>query len=279
MQTKFDHAECRERLARSHTLAEMARTYQDAENEITDSVRRLESALATLEQMFGGGAHRDFRLSDQCGRVVYLDTGSLLVEIRRSTWRALSDRLGVRSMMSVRRAQQLDHELTKANNWPPVTEDNLRTFVNGYLSALPELLTEAVSEVFDWLRPRAGTRGAKYATNDAVEVGARCIITMAWDSTHAYSTVHLYESTSRHLTALENVITGLDGKGQIVKGARSAIEQALHESKSQEVETAYFRARFYKNGNMHLEFKRLDLLAKFNALAGGKNLRPRSAAE
>jgi len=275
MQTKFDHAECRERLARSHTLAEMARTYQDAENEITDSVRRLESALATLEQMFGGGARRDFRLSDQCGRVVYLDTGSLLVEIRRSTWRALSDRLGVRSMMSVRRAQQLDHELTKANNWPPVTEDNLRTFVNGYLSALPELLTEAVSEVFDWLRPRAGTRRAQYATNNAVEVGARCILGYACDTHYGF---RLREDTSRHLTALENVVTSLDGKGQIVKGHRSALEMALYASESRKAETEYFRARCFKNGNMHLEFKRTDLLAKFNALAGGKHLRPRSQA-
>lgn len=275
--TDFDADTFRESLARRDTIAEMVRCYQEAAAEVTDSVRRLHAALAQLDEKFGGGKFQEFRVTDQGGRVVRLDTEAMLREINRTTWRALSQRLGVRSMMSVKRSQQLEHELNRGH-LPPVTEDNIRAFVKGYLDTLPEMLTEAVSEVFDWLRPRSGTRGAKYATNDPVEVGARCIITWAWNSTYGYSTVHLHETTSRHLTALENVITSLDGKGQIVKGARSAIEQALLESRSQEVETTYFRAKFYKNGNMHLEFKRLDLLAKFNALAGGKNLRPRTAA-
>jgi hypothetical protein len=38
-------------------------------------------------------------------------------------------------------------------------------------------------------------------------------------------------------------------------------------------ETDYFRVKCYQNRNLHIEFKRLDLLANLNAIAGGKTLR------
>ena|SRR5439155_23407886 len=38
-------------------------------------------------------------------------------------------------------------------------------------------------------------------------------------------------------------------------------------------ETDYFRFKCFRNRNLHLEFKRLDLVAKLNAVAGGMRLR------
>ncbi|MEA1875793.1 MAG: DUF4942 domain-containing protein [Bacteroidota bacterium] len=53
------------------------------------------------------------------------------------------------------------------------------------------------------------------------------------------------------LTALDSVMSGLDGQG----------------------ETEYFKFKCFKNENLHLKFKRLDLLNLFNKLAGNTHLR------
>jgi len=74
--------------------------------------------------------------------------------------------------------------------------------------------------------------------------------------------------------ALENVFSALDGKGQICKSHKSAIANELEKTRAANVETPYFKVKCFGNGNMHIEFKRLDLLEKFNRIAGGKNLRP-----
>ena len=49
--------------------------------------------------------------------------------------------------------------------------------------------------------------------------------------------------------------------------ALSAIEVAC-ENRLRECETDYFRFKWFKNGNMHLTFKRMDLVAKMNQIAG-----------
>src|SRR5436190_20361060 len=41
-------------------------------------------------------------------------------------------------------------------------------------------------------------------------------------------------------------------------------------------ETDYFKFRCFRNRNLHQEFKRLDLVAKLNAIAGGMRLRGES---
>jgi hypothetical protein len=86
-------------------------------------------------------------------------------------------------------------------------------------------------------------------------------------------------TAEQRLTALENVFTALDGRGQITKSHYSQIHNVVHaEGFDGAGETEYFRFRVFQNGNLHLWFKRPDLLARFNALAGGR-LRPAEAAE
>lgn len=57
-------------------------------------------------------------------------------------------------------------------------------------------------------------------------------------------------------------------------GYRSPLVDAINTTDSYVVETDMFRVKCYINGNIHLEFKRLDLLKKFNAVAGGMSLNP-----
>ena len=71
----------------------------------------------------------------------------------------------------------------------------------------------------------------------------------------------------------------LDGKGPIkTHGGPIHDATATLTTWGQEAQTEYFAFRIHKCGTMHLRFKRLDLLARLNEIAGGKNLRPATAA-
>jgi hypothetical protein len=70
----------------------------------------------------------------------------------------------------------------------------------------------------------------------------------------------------------ENIFSALSGRGQVVESGRSAIEGLLPMSHDGCVMTDYFHAKAYRNGNLHLRFRSLELLERFNMMAGGRRL-------
>lgn len=75
---------------------------------------------------------------------------------------------------------------------------------------------------------------------------------------------------------MENVFHALDGKGSISKSHRGLLVDAIEALEWRgdgRGETELFEFRCFRNGNLHLRFKRLDLLKRFNQRAGGKRLR------
>ena len=76
-----------------------------------------------------------------------------------------------------------------------------------------------------------------------------------------------------HITALDNVFHALDGKS-LANTHHGPLTDAIAAVPRGENcgETEYFRFRCYGNGNLHLEFKLADLLARLNAVAGGMRL-------
>src|SRR5690606_10949382 len=112
-----------------------------------------------------------------------------------------------------------------------------------------------------------------------LEVPPKVILTGVMDS-RVWSMLSTWHGP--RLAAVERVFKSLDGKGQTTAGYYSDLEVAIREAASAHArkpgpfgcETDYFRVRVFGNGNAHIWFKRLDLLAKLNQIAGGKRLRP-----
>ena len=252
-------------LAPHLTVTEAVRTFEQAEADIRQALATLEDAERRLSATFGEG-ERSIYLDRH--RLRYDDPKELLCDVRRQVWDGLADRLGVRQMMSVARRERFDREIREADP-PEITVESVREIAEGYREALPEMLAEAVEEVFDWLRPP----GSEYETNTEYEIGKRAILNWACEKwIHTY---HLHERTEARMVALENVLSALDGKGQVNKSYRSQVSLALQQEPSGRVETKYLKVRCFKKGTVHLEFKRMDLVAKLNQLAGGKRLRGR----
>ena len=74
-------------------------------------------------------------------------------------------------------------------------------------------------------------------------------------------------SKDQHILALDSVFSLLDGKGPI-RDYKSPLREAI-DACDGKGETTYFRFKCYRNGNLHLEFKRLDLVKQLNGLAVG----------
>jgi hypothetical protein len=252
----------------------MVQAFQEAEQTVLECFARLQSAEDSLSKVFSyegsgriridasnSGYNDSFGAPQQC-----------IDRMAEQAWSYIVERLEMRRVMSIERYKQLQEEL-RSGKLPPITEANVYAFCERYATDLPTLLREAVCETFEWLRPRH----SKLKTNTQMEVGERVIlhyvVEMGW--TKGYRVNYNY---SQNLVALENVFNSLDGNGQTCKGYASLLQAAIESEPSGCGETELFEFRACKNRNLHLRFKRLDLLKQFNMMAGGKRLRPGEAA-
>lgn len=258
-------------LAPRLTISEVVRVYEAACADIRESYARLAAAQQRLNDTFTMAHYSSIHVN---ARVDFGDPEREILRIRHEVWRSVTERLEVRRMMSIGRAKELDRQIEKLE-LPEITEQSVAELVHGFSSHLPEMLAEAVEEVFDWLRPRR----SEYKRNSELEVPARIVLTgivERWDRfTSSHRVSYLRE---QNLIALENVFSALDGKGQIAKSHYSAMSNAIRapgfDGKG---ETEYFKFSVHRNGNAHITFRRLDLLAAFNRIAGGRRLRPAAA--
>jgi hypothetical protein len=268
-------------LARHSTVVELVAAFREAEATvrrtfaaIDEAEKRLNAAfLLDTEPMSHGikidashsGAWDSFDEPDRC-----------IDRMARRAWEIIIERLELRRMMSIKRYADLEKQL-RDGPLPDVTEENVAAFAQQYLDALPEMLTEAVSEVYEWLRP--GPYSKEYKTNSKYEIRSKVVLERCVQSAWIGEGFRVSDYACRRLVALENVFNSLDGKGQIAKSYKSELEMAIDASgASGGGETPLFRFRSFKNGNLHIEFLRLDLLKRFNQIAGGRRLKPEVAA-
>jgi hypothetical protein len=259
-------------LARRLTITELVRVYEEAVAKIRVAYAELQEAEIRLNDAFRADSCRTIRVTgDRYFALGDRAVNDALLAMRHDVWQVLIERLELRRMMSATRWQELQRQVER-RELPEVTERSVSDFVTSISANLDVMLAEAIEEVFDWLRPRR----SKYKQNSEYEVPRKIVlmhVVEPWGKLCSSWRVNHYR-TDEYLTALENVFSALDGRGQITKTHYSAISSLIRDKAfTGHGETPYFAFKTYKNGNMHLEFRRLDLLARFNAIAGGRRLR------
>jgi hypothetical protein len=269
-------------LALRTTVRELVLAFASAEQDVRAAFAAIVAAEARVNAVFtlGEEAYKGIRVS-ACGNRYhdnFRDADDAVEIMTRAAWKAIVERLELRRFMSIRAYKEMDDALDR-EKLPAITEENVLRFSHDHLARARTYLKEAVGEVFDFLRPRKWTRAGQLKTNAAPDVAERVIldsvVTTGWGG-KPYRVSHYY---SQNLVALENVFNGLAGNGEIAKGYRSALENAIAESADGTGETDLFAFKAHKNGALHLRFRRLDLLQRLNALAGGATLRPAPTEE
>jgi hypothetical protein len=273
-------------LAVRNTVRELVAIFQAAERDVRAGFDLLSSAEQRLNEAFVLNGSNQIRLQSRFGTGIPLDADAVVEKLSRQVWWHIVERLELRRMLSVERWSELQRKLWNEQTYelPPITEEAVFSFAKQYMDALPEMVTEAIVEVFEWLRPRPHTKVGKLKTNTELEVGPKVILghicernfpsyrDTGFHVRYGYAGIC---DAAQQLIALENVFYSLDGRGQIADSHKSELQQQIDAAdRPSHGETDLFRWRSCENGNLHLEFKRLDLLARFNRIAGGARLRP-----
>lgn len=261
-------------LTRRATIHQLVAVYQEqcervrnAFGEIADAERVL-NAMFLTDRIHVAADHHSGRGG------AWHDPDGILKRIRRAVWEAIIERLEIRRVMSASRWEECQKWLW-GKELPEITIETVEEHVKAWVASLDEMHAEAVRETFEYLRPR----NSRHKTNSQLEVPPKVVLTSVMDS-RVWTMVSDYHGP--RLAAVERVFKALDGKGTTNAGYYSGLENAIRDSAEAgrengepvDRDTPYFRVRVFKNGNAHIWFKRLDLLAKLNAIAGGKRLRP-----
>lgn len=203
--------------------------------------------------------------------------------IRKKYWAALftspqfMDQLtsNLRDLLNKRVEELADYEFSKFNILEIMQQMN---------ASVNEGVEKTIMDLFDeWTRKyhyddhstnRHYFDGWK--TNDAFAVNKKVIIPM-----YAYSqwsgSFDLDYTCREKLSDIERVFNYLDGGRTPEIPLRDVLQEATKNRQTKKIETKYFFLTFHKKGTCHLEFRDMNILARFNIFAArGKNWLPPS---
>lgn len=253
------------------TCAHMAREFQAA----TAEIRRLAACLrdqsarllAAFSSEMEGRAFSPFdvTLYHEGRRYSRCEVDDILDHMKREAWRMLFDRLGVKKLMSVAKREEFEKRL-KEGELPDITEESLAGVILGMVDQAKGFAEEAAREVFEWLRPWR----RDYKTNSAFRVGRRVILSGCVGAGYG-SKFRVQYARQPKVIALDGVFHLMAGKG-VMSDRLGPLVAAIEATKDGTGETEFFKFKCFKNGNLHVEFKRLDLVKQLNYLGAGERV-------
>ena len=198
----------------------------------------------------------------------------VLKSLKKSAWSGVLLKTQAQKFMTNSRYEKFERSLEKPDDLPEITIQTVQDFVQNLITSAPDMILEFITETFNWLRPGSYSLN-NYKTNQKSEYEIQEKIIKSWMFDAWYKPPRLNHSSAQPLKAMDSAFHLMDGKGipKDESSATSAIEIARQENK-QTAETEYFRFKWYKNGNCHIQFKRMDLVVKMNQIAGEGLLKP-----
>lgn len=259
-------------LIKKTVISDLVAAYRISEAKIRQGMKLLVEAEEGLKGVFGDRSCASFDVGDlgDFNRRIALDQPDLVMDrLKKQAWRVLIERMELRRFLSIKSAEALDKQLETGQDLPEITEQDIWQMMDGTLQQLDQFVEQAVKEVYDWLRPHR----EHYKTNSIYQVGERVIA--GWCVEGNYQGGYRV-SYHRHqnIVALDRVFHALDGKTAKITSHNGPLYDAIASHPDGRGQTDYFEFKCYRNHNLHLRFKRLDLLARFNAVEGGDKLRP-----
>ena len=256
------------------TATDLARTFRLATDRISAAIIELGEQCSLLRAAFSDSHVMDVQLHLDGERydATAASAAGIVSELRRHAWQTLIGKLEIEKLMSSSRRRQLRELLDsrgRGSELPAISEDTILAVLQGYAMSADDFLAEAIREEFDFWHPRCETtRDAQHKRNKLDRIGKRIIRGWMIESGYGSTWRPTYQH-SAHVQALDQIFHLLDGKG-IVKEHRGPLVSAILTCDAAGIgETEYFKFRCCKNGNLHIEFRRDDLLAEFNKIAAG----------
>jgi hypothetical protein len=248
------------------TIPELVREFDMGMHELKQGLALLIQAQERLTKAFCGPTSTyDFLVIN--GNDTTLEFDKKRIRMRGAAWRYLVGRAEIKKLASIKRANEIDDMLAKPETLPEITIENVTGWVESLNEQSKRFLQEAAVEVYEWLRPSCGG----YKTNNAFKIGKRVVLTYMVERPWSGGGMRVRYDSEDRLRALDNVFHLLDGKGLSPTYGGELADAIRFTSAGEFGETTFFRFRPFGNGNLHVEFKRPDLVQQLNAI-GGKGL-------
>ena len=180
----------------------------------------------------------------------------IMQEVDIRLWQRAFDLTGYAQIMDAQ-AQREFHNTLKTNP-PEFNENNIRSI---FLSAAQEseaMFKRGIVNVFKYL-----SNEYKANSKDPFVIGEKCIMRGMFSGWIGYLTLH-YGRAADQINDIDRVFKTLDGKQHHPRELETKINEAV--KAGNDYEDDYFKIKAFKNGNMHLWFKRRDLLDKVNTI-------------
>lgn len=265
------------------TVVQMVNTYNDARKKIEEAAKLLQEAGKEMNHAFAGvywSSYHGPELFDCFGasdaESLSRPVNAMIKSIDRSVWKYLIEKMEVKRVASIARNKQIDADI-EAGKMPPITITEVQNVAKSAFANAERFFEEALDEVWKYLRPNNDWH--KLKTNDkfAQAIGKKVIL---WAVERGYygNKYRVTYHRQDQFRAIDNVFHALDGKGFSATYA-GELTDAIQAAENGNGETEYFRFKCYGNGNIHLEFKRDDLLTRLNAIVKDRTISSQSAAQ
>lgn len=232
---------------------------------LEDFVAAKESALAKIEQarMLIDAAEQEMNeVARYCIPTevsIRLTKEEIAKHVNRSLWNAAMDKTGFKQLMDTEALNQFKDSLQR--DPPDFTIDNIRSHFLTMFQDADMMFKRGLVNVFRKL-------DSSYRTNEKepFKVGSKVILGYTFTNWSGYLQVGygMYNHGTDRLNDIDRVFKTLDGKKHHPRELECAINDKFKSTREYIYEDDYYRIKGFKNGNMHLEFKRADLLEKAN---------------
>lgn len=175
--------------------------------------------------------------------------------IDQRMWTRAFDITGFRQMMDAQEVEKFERSLYA--DTAAFTEDNIRATFLELSQRADEMFRRGIVRVFRGL-------DREYRSHDAFRVKRKAILTFMLRPGFRGGMQVGYGTPSHQLDDIDRVFKTLDRKRFQPRELESGLNAAF--KLRQLFEDDYYRAKGFKNGNLHLEFKRDDLLEQVNEL-------------
>lgn len=262
-------------LIKRTTLTELCAAWAQSEAQIKQAFKDITEAQERLTAFFDGG-YRNFTVESHRQSVDFAKPEPSIKNLQKQVWAALIERLELRKILSLKRISEMDKQIETGEGLPEITLQNVQAILESNLNNAGQFLQEKVIECYEMLRP-CGWSLSDYKTNQksaAAGVGHKVIMTWAVRRSYGGGFEVSYGRHRDELRALDQVFHLLDGAAQSRDYNGPLVDAISKQTTSDKntFETVYFRGRCFQNQNLHLEFKRADLVDRFNAIAGGMRI-------
>jgi hypothetical protein len=243
------------------SIADLVQEYEALCAMVDESWSILKKADARMKAAIGGSANT--YSGDLSTWKLDHEFADLKPTLKRKFWDHVITRSGIKQIMHHRVRRELENQMAHDQTTPPFTVEAVHATLYGWAESSGDVFTQMVQETFKAMLPWRDT----YKTNKRHRIDKKLIMdgAMGWSGVGQYAREKLQD--------LDRLFHQLDGKSppEYPHDLVTIINEADRQ-KAMWCETEYFEARWFKNNNIHLTFRRLDLLSEFNRLgAGGSN--------